>query len=156
MRRKCEASVVVAASPDAVWTVISDVTRVGEWSGECRGCVWESGAAAPAPGARFRGRNRRGGFRWTRVNEVTLVHRPHTLVWRTIARRPYPDSVEWRVVLDDEGASTRVSESFEVLNMPRLMEWFLWLALPAHRDRTADLVEDLGRLKVVVESGDRY
>lgn len=84
------------------------------------------------------------------------MHRPDTLVWRTIARLPYPDSVEWRFVLDDDGASTRVSESLEVLNMPRLMEWLLWLALPAHRDRTADLVDDLGRLKVVVESSDRY
>ena len=27
--------VVVAASPDAVWDVVADVTRVGEWSHEC-------------------------------------------------------------------------------------------------------------------------
>lgn len=154
MRRKCEAMVTVDASADSVWAVISDVTRVGEWSGECQGCAWENGTQAMTPGARFRGRNRRGGIRWTRVNEVTLVQRPRTLVWRTVARPPYPDSVEWRLILDDDGEKTRVSESFEVLDMPRLMEWLVWFAMPAHRDRTADLVEDLSRLKVVVESGD--
>jgi len=40
MRRECEASVVIEAPPEAVWSVISDVTRVGEWSGECRRGEW--------------------------------------------------------------------------------------------------------------------
>jgi hypothetical protein len=48
----------------------------------------------------------------------------------------------------------RVSESFQVRNAPWLMEKLLWLAMPAHRDRTTDLAEDLGRFKVLVESGD--
>ncbi len=155
MRRNCEAEVTVASSPEAVWAVISDVTRVGEWSGECRGCAWVDGADAPKPGARFRGRNRRGGFRWTRLNEVVLADRPHTLVWRTVPRAPYFDSSEWRVSLVEDGPGTRVSESFQVLILPRLMERLLWLAMPAHRDRTADLADDLARLKGVVESGDR-
>ena len=155
MRRNCEADITVAASPEAVWAVISDVTRVGEWSGECRGCVWVDGADAPRPGARFRGRNRRGGLRWSRLNEVVLADSPRGFVWRTVARAPYLDSSEWRVSLVEDGVETRVTESFEVLKIPRLMEWLVWFAMPAHRDRTADLVEDLGRLKVVVESGDR-
>jgi hypothetical protein len=81
-----------------------------------------------------------------------LVDRPRTLVWRTIARAPYPDSVEWCVSLVEDGDGTQVSESFQVLKMPWLMEQLLWLVMPAHRDRTTDLVEDLVRLKVVVES----
>jgi len=34
VRRGCEASVDIAAPPSAVWAVVADVTRVGEWSGE--------------------------------------------------------------------------------------------------------------------------
>lgn len=34
--REGAADVVVAAPPDSVWRVASDVTRTGEWSGECR------------------------------------------------------------------------------------------------------------------------
>lgn len=155
MRRNCEASVTITAPAEAVWAVVSDVTRVGEWSGECKGCAWVDGANGPAPGARFRGRNRRGGVRWTRRNEMTVVERPRTLVWRTVARLPYLDSTEWRVSLDEDGGGTQVTEVFQVLRMARLMEWLLWLAMPAHRDRTADLAQDLARLKVLVESGDR-
>src|ERR1700681_2222594 len=154
LQRLCEASVTVAASPEAVWAVISDVTRVGQWSGECRGCVWVDGADAPTPGARFRGRNRRGGVRWSRLNEVTEVDRPHALVWRTVARAPYLDSTEWRISLAEEGAGTRVSQSFQVLKLSRLLEGLFLLVMPAHRDRTTDLIQDLARLKRVVESGD--
>ena len=154
MRRNCEANITVAASPEAVWAVIADVTRVGEWSGECRGCMWVDGADAPEAGARFRGRNRRGGLRWSRLSEVVLADRPHTLVWRTIARVPYLDSSEWRVSLVEDGTGTRVTQSFHVLTIPRLMERLIWLVMPAHRDRTTDLAEDLARLKDVVESGD--
>lgn len=153
MRRKCEAHVTVAASPETVWAVISDVTRVGEWSGECRGCVWVGDADAASPGARFRGRNRRAGFRWTRLNEIVVAQPPHTLVWRTVPRVPYPDSVEWRLTVEEGEGGTLVSESFEVLDMPRLMEWAVSVAVSAHRDRSGDLAEDLARLKTLVESG---
>jgi hypothetical protein len=34
---------------------------------------------------------------------------------------------------------------------PRLMEWLLWVAVPAHRDRTPDLERDLERLKQLAE-----
>ena len=123
-----------------------------EWSGECRGCVWLGGATAPVPGARFRGRNRRGALRWTRLNEVVRAEEAKEMVWRTMRRWPFPDSVEWRLSISSEESGTRVEESFRVLSMPRVMSWLVPLAVPAHRDRTADLYEDLGRLKAIVES----
>jgi|ERR1017187_1939740 hypothetical protein len=156
MRRKCEATISVDASPEAIWAVISDVTRTGEWSGECQGGIWVGDATAPAPGVRFRGRNRRGRFRWTRLNEVIEAQPPRTLVWRTLRRAPYPDSVEWRLTLAQEGDTTRVDESFQVLKLPRVMEASLWLLMPSHRDRTSDLAEDLNRLKALVESEARH
>jgi uncharacterized protein YndB with AHSA1/START domain len=151
MRRECEASIAIAAPPGAVWSVIADVTRVGEWSGECRGCAWVGESDAPVPGARFRGRNRRGGLRWTRLNEIVAVDEPYEMVWRTIPSGPYPDSVEWRLRLREDAAGTVVSESFRVLQIPSLMEWAIGVAMPAHRDRTADLADDLARLKSVIE-----
>jgi len=152
MRRSCQASVVVDASAEAVWAVISDVTRVGEWSGECRGCTWLDGQRAAVSGARFRGRNRRYGFGWARINEVLVADRPRVLVWRTIPNGPYRDSVEWRIELDGRDGTARVTESFEILHIPRVMELMVAVAMPAHRDRTGDLRADLVRLKDVVES----
>ena len=62
MKRQCSADILIDAPPQAVWSVVSDVTRVGEWSGECRGCTWESPSDKAEVGARFRGKNRRGAF----------------------------------------------------------------------------------------------
>lgn len=151
MRRSCEASIVIGAPIDAVWNVISDVTRVGEWSGECQGCAWLGGAASPVPGARFRGRNRRGSVRWTRLNEVIRAERPDTFVWRTVPRFPYLDSVEWQIRLSDDGSATQVTEAFDILRLSRAMEGLLDVFMPAHRDRSADLAGDLGRLKSLIE-----
>jgi hypothetical protein len=152
VRRMCAAETVIDAPADAIWAVVCDVTRVGEWSGECRGCSWVGAAGAAAPGARFRGANRRAWLRWTRLNEIVAADEPRRLIWRTIASGPYPDSVEWQIDLVPGNGSTRVRESFTVLAMPRYMEWLLWVAGPAHRDRTSDLESDLGRLKRLVEN----
>jgi hypothetical protein len=154
VRHSCEASITIAAAPESVWSVVADVTRVGEWSGECRGCEWVYPETQLAPGVRFRGRNRRGGFGWTRLNEVVVADRPRAIVWRTVARFPYPDSVEWHVRLDPADGGTRVTQGFDVLHIPRVMEWGVGIAMPAHRDRSADLADDLARLKDLVESGD--
>lgn len=54
----------VAAPADRVWTLVSDVTRMGEWSPETVSCNWVGGATAPEPGARFRGTNRANGRTW--------------------------------------------------------------------------------------------
>jgi uncharacterized protein YndB with AHSA1/START domain len=151
VRRMCAAEAVIDAPAEAIWAVVSDVTRVGEWSGECQGCSWAGEPGAAVPGARFRGANRRSWLRWRRLNEIVAVDEDHRLIWRTIPSGPYPDSVEWQIELAPENGSTRVRESFTVLAMPRLMEWLLWVAVPAHRDRTSDLENDLGRLKALVE-----
>jgi hypothetical protein len=149
VRRTCEASIDIDASAAAVWDVVADVTRVGEWSGECRGCAWMGGAGDrhPLPGQEPSG--------WTPVvtnQRVRGGDEPHVLVWRTLPRFPYPDSVEWRLALAGTGGSTRVTESLTVLRLPKVMELALSLAMPAHRDRTQDLADDLVRLKRVVES----
>ena len=58
----------MAASPDRVWALVSDVTRIGEFSPETFEAEWLDGATGPEPGARFRGhvrRNGRGPVYWT-------------------------------------------------------------------------------------------
>ncbi len=50
---------VVAAPIVAVWNVVTDVTRVGEWSHECRSVEWLDGATDAEPGRAFAARTRR-------------------------------------------------------------------------------------------------
>ncbi|HXQ18325.1 MAG TPA: SRPBCC family protein [Acidimicrobiales bacterium] len=151
MRRSCEATIDIEAPPAAVWAVVADVTRVGEWSGECRGCEWVDGATGPAVGARFRGHNRRAGFRWSRTNQVFAADEPTRLVWRTMPGGVYMDAVEWEVGLQERGAGTAARLSFSVVKLPKPMELLIDVLFAPHRDRSQDLAGDLGRLKALVE-----
>lgn len=51
--------------------MVSDVTRMGEWSPENEGGTWLGGATGPLPGAKFRGTNRIGKRKWK--TEATVV-----------------------------------------------------------------------------------
>ncbi len=61
----------IAAPAELVWAMVSDVTRMGEWSPENVGGEWVGGATGPVPGAKFRGTNRNGTKKWKTV--ATLV-----------------------------------------------------------------------------------
>jgi uncharacterized protein YndB with AHSA1/START domain len=155
VRRDCEARITIEAPVEDVWNVISDVTRVGEWSGECRRCEWVGDSAKLAQGARFRGGNRRGWMRWARLNEVDVADAPNELVWHTVFDATHRDSTEWRLSLLSTPDGTELTQSFRILRLSRPMEAFLGLVQPAHRDRSNDLADDLARLKTVVEAGAR-
>ena len=137
--------VVVSADPDAAWDVVIDITRVGEWSHECTECAFLGNAERAEPGARFRGRNRQGIFRWGRVCEVVSTD-DHTLVWRTVPTKLYPDSTVWRIRVTPSDGGTRIEQSFDVVRAPKLLDAIYATAIPAHRDRAAALTDDLRRL----------
>jgi hemerythrin-like domain-containing protein len=147
LRRADAVAVEVAAPPAAVWEVVSDITRIGEWSHECAGGRWLGDARAAAPGVRFRGRNRNGLIRWSRTCELVTVDAPRELVWRTVPGLLYPDSTTWSVSLLPAGGGTRIEQRYEVTTLPpEPLERLYARVLPAHRDRTAALSADLRRL----------
>lgn len=145
MENRVAVTVDADVDVDDVWNLVCDVTRVGEWSHECVGAAWLGGATAAVPGARFRGRNRAGIIRWGRVCEIVSAE-PHELAWRTVPTLLYPDSSEWRITLEEVEGGTRISQSFRVLRAPKVLGVIYALLIPAHRDRTAALMDDLRRL----------
>jgi hypothetical protein len=149
LRREGSVEAFSEAEPHAVWDVIADVTRIGEWSHECQAASWVGGADTARPGARFRGRNRVGKFGWARTNEIVVADVPHELVWRTIASPIYRDSTEWRITLEAVDGGTRIVQSFVVLELSWLMDRLIWQLTPAHRDRLPALRADLERLATV-------
>ncbi|MGY6501333.1 MAG: SRPBCC family protein [Acidimicrobiales bacterium] len=70
MADKIEITRDIAASPEAVFAAISDVTRMGEWSPECHTCEWHEDVDGPAVGATFDGHNRNGDKEWTTQGKV--------------------------------------------------------------------------------------
>ena len=107
--------------------------------------TWLGGATSATPGARFRGRNRAGIFRWGRVCEIVAAE-PYELVWRTVPTTLYPDSTEWTIRLRPADGGTEIEQTFTVVRGPKLLDILYGLMIPAHRDRTAALTEDLRRL----------
>lgn len=64
-------SVEIAADPRVVWSLVTDLPRMGEFSPENIGGRWVNGAIGPAVHAKFRGVNRNGNKRWwTKVHVV--------------------------------------------------------------------------------------
>jgi uncharacterized protein YndB with AHSA1/START domain len=142
-------TVDVDASPEQVWAVLADVTRAGEWSHETRGGEWVDGATAAVPGARFRGRNRNGRKKWSRVCEVLTADAPREISWRTLASRLYPDSTRWTYELAPIEGGCRITQRFEVLEINPIVDRLFYAFIPAHRDRSAALAADVRKLGTV-------
>ncbi len=134
------------ATCEQVWRLLADVTRAGDWSHETQGGDWLDAATGPVVGARFRGRNRAGKARWTRVNEVLEAEAPHRLSWRTTPSPLYRDSTRWTYELTPTDRGCRITQRFEVLRIGPVLDRLFYAAVPAHRDRSAALAEDLRRL----------
>ena len=143
---------VVDATPDQVWQVVSDVTRTGEWSHECVSVAWVDEPRA-RPGARFRGGNRAGPWRWSRTCELVTVDEPRELSWRTVPTLLFPDSTLWSLRLEPAGDGTRIVQSFEVVRAPWLLDRVYGALIPSHQDRDARLAEDLARIGPVAAAG---
>jgi hypothetical protein len=148
-----EASVDVNSSPDALYAVVSDVRRMGEWSPECRSCQWVGGATGAAVGARFKGSNRRGLARWSTKPQVVVADpgREFAFVVNHLGR----GMTKWSYTFEPSAEHTRVTESFELL---RDLPWYFRVAdrrLMGIDDRKADLEagmqETLERLKAAAE-----
>lgn len=147
---------VTAAPAEAVWRIITDVTRIGEWSHECRAAHWIGADRRAAPGVRFRGTNRSGIFVWTRSCRFTAVDPPRSLAWRTVGLWGKVDSTVWQIDLNPNGTGTRIVQSYEVVHVAPGLDRVYWLLVRAHRDRRNALADDLQRLARLAEaSGSR-
>lgn len=142
---------VIDAAPEEVYRTLTDVTSTGDRSDECRSAEWLPGTAAGAVvGARFRGRNRSGLARWSRVCEVVEVDPNRRFAFRTVPERfdlSRADSTTWRYELVPVDGRTLVRHSYEITRMPRAPFKALYgILLPQHRDMRPAMAVTLQRL----------
>ena len=98
----------IAAPAGDVYALVSDVTRLGEWSPETTACRWLGGATGPAVGARFRGTNRSGWRRWSTTCTVREAE-PGRRFSFDVDLGPVPIA-RWTYELADDGDGCRVTE----------------------------------------------
>ena len=143
---------VVAADPDAVYAVVSDVTRIGERSPECHTAQWLPGAPAGTLGALFRGSNRAGrAARWSRRCEVVAADRGRAFAFRTLPERldvSRRDSTTWRYDLEPVHGGTRIRHSYEITSLPvRPIRAVYGVLMPHHRDMRPHMRANLEALR---------
>jgi hypothetical protein len=74
------ASIVIARSPEELYDLVADVTRMGEWSPVCKACWWDDGGS-PRVGATFTGRNEVPGRTWETTSEVVAAEPGKEFAW---------------------------------------------------------------------------
>jgi len=100
----------IDAPADRVWAMVSDVTRMGEWSPESAGGVWIGGATGPAVGAKFRGSNRNGKKQWKTVATIVEAEPGRLFSFRVGAAGL--KVADWRYAFEPTAAGCRVTESW--------------------------------------------
>jgi uncharacterized protein YndB with AHSA1/START domain len=106
-------TVHMAASPERVWELVSDVTRIGRYSPETFEAEWIDGATGPAVGAKFRGhvkRNEKGPVYWTTCT-VSDCEPGKTFAFG-VGNKPDAPLNVWRYDIVAAGDGCDVTESF--------------------------------------------
>ncbi len=144
-------TVTMQASPEKIWALITDVTRVGEFSPETLEGRWIDGATGPAVGAKFQGhvkRNGRGPMYWSTCRVLTCEpDRDFEFVVELNGK----GANTWRYRLDPTESGTAVTESYRLSPiLPLRIYWMLLGPLRAKTNRNG-MRTTLERIKNVVE-----
>jgi hypothetical protein len=104
-----EASVMVAASPQALWALVTDIQLPARFSSEFRGAQWLDGATGPALGARFRGRNYHPSIgEWETTSTICEYQLERRFGW-SVGSLEQP-SARWRFILESQAGQTRLTQ----------------------------------------------
>ena len=102
-------SVDVDVAPEALYDLVSDVTRTGEWSPVCASCWWDEGDG-PRAGAWFTGRNVTPHRTWDTRSQVVVADRGREFAWQVGGAL-----VRWSFALEAVPGGTRLTEAWEFL-----------------------------------------
>jgi uncharacterized protein YndB with AHSA1/START domain len=147
--------VAVAASPERVFGLISDITRMGDWSPETIRGEWVPPYDAPAVGARFRGTNRSpNGREWTTECEITECEPGRSFVFRV--QLAGGQGSEWGYRISPDGNGCRVEEFFSNERADSFLRRTVQKLAMGIADRQAHneqgMRETLSRIKAAAES----
>ena len=121
MDKRLEVSRDIAAPPELVYAAISDVTRMGEWSEECRACEWHEDYDGPVVGATFDGRNRHGEHEWTTQARVIAADPGRAFAFECSMMEFHYST--WGYRIDPTESGSRVTEWSEDLRPDSAIEF---------------------------------
>src|SRR5256714_2866528 len=108
-----QATIQIQAPPEKVYAMLSDVTRMGEWSPECAKAEWIEGATGPVSGARFKGSNKKGILRWSTKPTVKVADPGREFTFEV--GRPGKEDTRWSYRLAPQDGRPQPPQSVEAL-----------------------------------------
>ena len=148
-----EASIEIAASARSLYAMVSDISRMGEWSPEAVGGRWASEATG-AVGDWFIGQNQTSAREWERECQVAAAdpERDFTFVTGGLEKSWTWWSYEFEPMSD---VSTTVTERWWVINKSPVMEAATPEQFAGRAAYTLQMIETtLAALKAAAEAGD--
>jgi Polyketide cyclase / dehydrase and lipid transport len=102
-------SMLIGASASSLFAMITDVTRMNEWSPETIEAQWLKGATGPAVGAQFKGKNRMGKSTWSTKPTITVCNEDRVFEFKV----PGASGATWRYEFEPVAGGTIVTESVQ-------------------------------------------
>ena len=114
-----EASIEIRATPEAVYDLVCDLPRMGEWSPEAIGGEWTDGGTGQV-GDWFEGHNRAGDREWTRQSEVVVADRGADFTF--VVGGVEANRTWWSYQMSPAGSGTTLRERWWIVNKPPALQ----------------------------------
>ena len=143
----------IGASAERVWAMVSDVTRMGEWSPENESAKWLSGTTRPERGVKFEGTNRNGKKKWKTIGRIIEAEPGRLFAFRVTAAGF--KVAEWRYELQATETGCELTETW--IDQRGHIAAALGKPVSGVTDRAshnrAGMEETMRRIKSAAESG---
>jgi len=146
-----EASIQIDASPDAVYALVADVTRMGEWSPEATGADWIDGASGNK-GDWFEGHNQSGEREWTRACEVASAEPGKDFTF--VVGGVEDNCTWWSYEMEPSDGGTKLTERWWLVNKTPAMAAATQEQFETRAAFTKTMLLDtIAAIKLTAESG---
>ena len=146
-------SIEIAADADTLYSLVSDLPRMGEWSPECVRVEWEGEVSALGEGTTFVGFNEVGPGRRIRYQRHgTVLTAEPGRAFSFITDEGGRPSTAWHYTFEPLGEGlTRVTEGYEVRWIPM---WARVIDVPLnrHKELLEGMRTTLERLKAAADA----
>ena len=142
----------IDAPPDKVWGLVSDITKMGEYSPEVMEAEWIGDAIKPEVGVRYRGhvkRNESWPVYWTTC-EITECEPGKVFEFAVVMRDRAVNTWRYEFRATD-GGGTDVTESFDLGDSLFTKIWRPLGGFLRERRNQRDMLRTLERIKAVAE-----
>jgi Polyketide cyclase / dehydrase and lipid transport len=108
-------SILIGRSASELYDMVSDITRMGEFSPVCTSCSWDDVSQAGREGAWFRGTNAIGDFTWDTRCKVVAADPGQNFSFVNCGLDGKAELVRWGFSFEEQGDETTVTETWQVL-----------------------------------------